>query len=92
MIMRGIEPELVTANLGVLDVSYKGESVEDHAKRYRGYSKAFELYQKAYRTWKLNAKNAVHAYKHAITCAAERMNATGESSILASLEGQISAA
>lgn len=91
-LMENVEPELVTANLATLDAPYKKESAGARTARYKKYAKAFAEYKKQYKVWLQNVKNAVTAYKKAITRAVEKASKNTEDQALLALEAQMSAA
>jgi len=88
-IMGRIEPELLTANLDRLDDPYKGETPEEHKKRYERYSRAFAQYKVEYGKWVANLNQAVAAYKRAVTQAAEGAEKEQEAELLKHLEDQM---
>ncbi len=88
-LMRGIEPELVTANLKKLDAPYTHESDADRKRRYKRYGKAFTAYQKAFKAWSAVVRRAIAQYKKALSRAGEATNKRQEDTFLQSLEFQI---
>lgn len=91
-IMSRIEPELLSTNLKTLDVPYKKETKDEHATRYKRYSKAFAEYKKRYSMWAQNFKRAIKAYKRAVTKAVERLTKGKEDLALLALEEQMKTA
>ncbi len=91
-LMATIEPELMSANIPVLDDKYVGESEEEKAARYERYSRAFDAYDAAYDKWKNDMHVVVKDYKKTALKTAEAESRTKDASVLGNLESELSSA
>jgi hypothetical protein len=73
LIMGGIEPDLTTDMLPLLDDIYADETEEQRAARARWYDSAFDLFAEDYQTfvqgWKkyyADLKQSVHSFSHSL--------------------------
>ena len=62
-LMMQIEPELVSANIPLLDAEYVGESEADRALRYERYTRAYATYDKVFQQWQKNLSSSVQVYR-----------------------------
>lgn len=84
-----IEPELISANIPLLEEKYKNESPVERAARMQKYQKAMEEYDKRYSAL-IAALNAdVAKMKRDGIAAIEKKSATKEVSVLSNIESAI---
>lgn len=88
-IMKGIEPELMSANLSHLDDAYPHETEQHHAERYKRYTAAFARYDEIFEEW----KGQVHAESAQMRRQAlerkEQQSRTQEEAELSDLESKL---
>ncbi len=85
-IMGEIEPELLTANIPLLEEQHKGETPEEKAARSARYTEAYAQYDAAYKTWADNLQKAVAAVRKEALRSAEKKDKLNEDAQLLSLE------
>ena len=91
-IMAGIEPELMTAELPLLDERYKGETPEQAQARAERYNKAFEEYDRQFADYKAQWNEQFNAYKRDALKSTEQEARQEELVQLQNLEQSISQA
>jgi hypothetical protein len=87
-LMGGIEPELVSANMALLEEKYKNETAEEKEVRQERYQKAFEAYDKAYKEWISDLSAAVEAKKKDAYKVAEEQTKNADEAVLGDIESQ----
>lgn len=86
VIMRKIEPDLVTATIPLLPEKYKGESEEDRKARFRRYDEAFKEYEKQFNEWIENIKKKYEEARKKMRVIAEKKTQEKEAVALEALE------
>lgn len=90
MLMEKIEPELMTAQIPLLQEKYKDETPEDAKVRAERYRKAFEEYDKKYAEYQLTIDSSVRVFSHDVLKGAETIATTDDTSALQNIESAIS--
>ena len=88
-LMGGIEPELVTDNLGKLDEPYTNESAEDRKTRYQRYTQAFAEYRKQFTQWAGKLRQAVKTFRRSVVTTSETKSRADDEIAIAALEAQM---
>lgn len=88
-LMADIEPELLTANIPLLDETYATETVAERAKRLKRYERAYAAYDKAYASWREELDTLMHEYKRESLRSAEGKEREREQDLLRKLETDI---
>ncbi len=89
-LMFGIEPDLVTVRLPLLEQKYRGESPEEHAARMERYQRAYEEYDRKALEWMAKFRMLVTAYRKEALSRAESREQSKEATLLADIESQLS--
>ncbi|MDA0376573.1 MAG: hypothetical protein O3A80_04675 [bacterium] len=90
MIMKEIEPDLVSSVMDTLDEKYAEETEEEKAKRMKRYAAAFVEYEKQYQEYMVRKKGEVKTFGRSMNQSIEAENMSGEAGILGDLESQFS--
>jgi len=90
-LMGGIEPDLLTFNLPLLEEKYKNETSEQRASRYRHYEEAYAAYDKMFEEWNAQYQEKVKARKRQALASAEAKNREEEQPLLADIEAKMTA-
>ena len=89
LIMGQIEPDLVTAQIPLLDAKYANETPEEKRARGERYAEAFALFEQTFGAMTHSWEQAISAYREdAISATAER-SAKEDSKLLEDLGGAI---
>ena len=91
-LMGGIEPELTTGQVKILEEKYKDESPEQAQARAGRYSKAFATYRKQYAAQASAWDAQLRAYEHAVLAFFERYAQEQEQQHMTNLESSIASA
>lgn len=91
-LMSQIEPELVSAQLPLLDARYAGESEEAKAIRQARYDRAFEEFDRRAAEEMAGLEHEVHSYKVTTMREAEAASRQEEAVSMSILESSILAA
>lgn len=86
MLMRDIEPDLLSYNIPKLDEYYKGESTENHDKRMKRYEAAYKAFDIVFRQFMTDVQDEVRDTKRSSLVAKENEARDQEENQLASLE------
>jgi len=88
-IMGGIEPELLNANIPLLEQKHKDESPEDRKARQERYKKAYAKYDEIYAEWHAGLNVYVAEQRRISLKSAEARNRSEEEKMMQNLEHQI---
>ncbi|MFA7682375.1 MAG: hypothetical protein WCX61_05085 [Candidatus Peribacteraceae bacterium] len=89
-LMGKIEPELLTANLPMLEEQSAHDTPEQKEERMQRYQKAFEEYDRQYQEYIQELTAAVENYKRTALKSMENQDRTEEANTLSNLENSIS--
>lgn len=89
MLMKTIEPELLTRNLNSLDAPYATETPKQRKARYKRYANAFARYKELFSKWQSNVKTTVRKVKRSVIQSKERMHRLEEEKTLQALAAQM---
>lgn len=86
MLMRDIEPDLLSYNIPKLDEYYKGETEEQHDKRMKRYEVAYKTFETVFRDFMNDVQDEVRDSKRNSLREEENQARNQEENQLASLE------
>lgn len=86
MLMRDIEPDLLSYNIPKLEEYYKGETEQQHDNRMKRYQAAYEAFDIVFREFMNDVQEEVRETKRESLHEKEMEDRSGEQSKLASLE------
>ena len=90
MIMRDIEPDLLSYNIPKLDDYYKDETEEEHETRMQRYKVAYQRFEVNFQEFMNNVQDEVRDTKRASLTEQEAADRAEEESNLANLEEALS--
>lgn len=88
-LMGGIEPELTTAELPMLDGRYANETSDQSKERARRYQKAFAEYDKQLQSYMGDLQTKLHMHQRIAMSSAELGAKTEEEEALTAIESSI---
>lgn len=90
MLMRNIEPDLLSYNIPKLDEYYASESEEEHEERMKRYEQAYEEFEYVFQDFMNEVQDEVRVNKRSALVAQEAENREEEEGELANLEAALS--
>ena len=86
LLMQGIEPDLTTDQIPLIEQKYSGETPEQRQARIERYEQAFESYEKVLDAYLLELQSKVAVFRKQVIGEAENTSRSEEAGQLASIE------